>query len=137
MAPIEIFAQQEVRGITTRRVIYEGPEYKYSVPHYTNRGRSDINKPSIRWYGWEITNHNSITVSVDIELYKKGDDGNDGIVKTRSVILKSNETYIFKAEEFNSHHVDFYNSFYGISSESSPTYYISDYYIKYKAYKLE
>lgn len=113
MTAIESFAQTQVRGIETRRIIYEGPIYD-----------AGFGEKSTRYYGWEITNHNSITVSVEIELWCQTEDGGQ-IVKTQDIILKSKETYIFKREEHECTRVDY---------RGSP---ISNYYIKYKAYKLE
>lgn len=123
MTSIESFSQ-EVRGISTRRVIYNGPEYS-DYDKYANGGYGGY-KYSCKYYGWELTNHNSITVSVDVELYHKTDDG-DSIEKTKSVILKSNESYILKCENISAYKVDGYN----------PWNTIDHYYVKYKAYKLE
>lgn len=128
MTSIEAFAQQEVRGISTRRVTYNGNQYKYYTSS-SNPYRSHDTHTSSQYYGWELTNHNSITVTVDVELYKKGDE--DKIVKTQSVILASNEKYIFKAEEYEFVRANFE------SYEFFPYSYISKYYITYKAYKLE
>lgn len=116
---------QEVRGCTTRRVIYEGEEYskRYS------------SEKSNRYYGWEIKNNNSIKVSVDITLYAQGAVYSNGYssvsegkqeVKTQSIILKPGESYIFKREEHCSTRVDY--------DCDHP---ISNYFIEYKAFKLQ
>ena len=110
---------QEVRGCSTRRVIYEGPEYskRYS------------SEESNKYYGWEIKNNNSIKISVDITLYSQGDvysKGEKKEVKTQSIVLKPGETYVFKREEHCSTKVD-YDCDYPISS----------YFIEYKAYKIQ
>ena len=114
---------QEVRGCTTRRVIYEGGQY-YCNGSYENQ-----------YYGWEITNHNSFSVSVDLMLTAQGGVWSNGyntveqkprIVKTQSIILKPNESYIFKREEHTSTRVKCGNSEYPISSYS----------FDYKAYKM-
>ena len=109
---------QEVRGCTTRRVVYESSS-SYSIPF--------ASKSSNEYYGWEITNHNSFTVNVDIYLYAQGNAlrGAD-IVKTQSIILKPKESYIFKREEHRSTWVN--NQDY-----DHP---ISGYYVDYKAYKI-
>lgn len=116
---------QEVRGIETRRVIYDGPQYSCGY-----------NCSSTKYYGWEFTNRNSCTVSVDITLsHQGGAFGNNydvtsipaHIVKTQTVVLSAGETYIFKREEHQTTHVD-----YNLSDYS-----ISEYYIEYKAYKLQ
>lgn len=108
---MSIVSAQEVRGIETRRIIYDGPQYSYSSSYST------------RYYGWELTNKNSIKVSVDITLSSQ----TNGVVKTQSVVLKPEETYIFKREEHVSTHVDDWTN-------TSP---ISMYYIEYKAFKLQ
>lgn len=108
---------QEVRGIETRRVIYYGgPEYYNAVDP-----DSDI---STRYYGWEVKNRNSITVSVDLALWFQGDQNK--IVKTQSIVLNPGEIYVFKREEHSSTRVD--------SPGNHP---ISSYYIEYKAFKLQ
>lgn len=124
---INTFAQEEVRGIETRRVIYEGPKYI--------TGYSGNNTYATQRYGWEITNRNSITASVDITLYCQveincgGNRQPAGVAKTQSIILKPGETYIFKREEHCSTEVKH------ASSNCCP--HISSYYIEYKAYKLQ
>lgn len=101
---------QEVRGIETRRVIYEVPQTNGEV---------------YRYYGWELINRNSIAVSIDISLWCH--DFVNKIVKTQSCVLKPGEKYIFKREEHPSTDVDHqYRS-------NNP---ISSYYIEYKAFKL-
>lgn len=111
---IESFAQTEVKGLETRRVIYNGPSYDIRYTSGT----------STKYYGWEIVNHNSITVSVEAELWINSESR---IVKSQDIILKSGERYIFKREEHGSTHVDYNDSGWPISA----------YYIKCKAYKLE
>lgn len=124
LATSSTFAQ-EVRGCTTRRVVYEGEEYE-------KRWSSET---SNKYYGWEIKNNNSIKLSVDITLYTQGGVYSNGYtavqeekkaVKTQSIILKPGESYIFKREEHCSTKVD-YDCDYPISS----------YFIEYKAYKLQ
>ena len=112
LTAVETFAQTQVHGVETRRIIYDGPGYG---------GRNGTSK----YYGWEITNHNSITISVEIELWCHDDDNK--IVKTQDIILKRGESYVFKREE---HVSTWVNGGYS-------NYPISNYYVKYKAYKLE
>ncbi len=111
---------QEVRGIESRRVIYNGPQYRYSY-NWSHDLRS-----STEYYGWEFYNRNSIPVSLDIELWYNVDG--DKIVQTKSVVLESGEKYIFKFDGQDStvKHDVTYNG-YGIGA----------YYVKYKAYKLQ
>ena len=111
---------QEVRGCSTRRVVYEGPEYM----------KRFSDEMSNKYYGWEIKNNNSIKISVDITLYIQAPTPtfNDGkkAVKTQSIILKPGEKYVFKREEHCSTKVDL-----------DCDYPISAYFIEYKAYKLQ
>ncbi len=116
----DVWSQTQVRGIESRRVIYAGPEYHNGQDY------------SYDYYGWEFYNANSIPVSVDIELWSQaayaGDDNQ--IVKTQSIILKPGEKYIFKREEHISTRAVYKWS--GLNR-----YPISNYYVTYKAYKLE
>ena len=120
-----IVAAQEVRGIETRRVIYDGPQYSCGY-----------NCSSTKYYGWEFTNRNSCAVSVDITLSHQGGAYSNNydvtsipshVVKTQSIVLEAGETYIFKREEHQTTRVDYNMSGYSIS----------EYYIEYKAYKLQ
>ena len=78
---LDVFAQQEVRGIETRRVTLENG------------------------YGWEFYNRNKVAVSIDIEIwwwyYNNAGytyDPNSRIVETKSIILAPEEkyTYLYK-----------------------------------------
>ena len=109
----QIYAQ-EVRGIETRRITYEGPEY---ICQFSSASHNE-------YYGWELVNRNSIRVSVDIELWCH--DVDNAVVKTQTIILKPGEKYVFKREEHQSTHVDCYGY-----------YHISNYYVKYKAFKMQ
>lgn len=111
-------AQTEVKGVTSRRVIYDGPKYEYDWSSYS--------KYSTKYYGWEITNHTKETVHVEIELWCQSYPNNK-IVKSQDVVLNPGESYIFKREEHDCSHVNRY----------SMDFPITDYYIKTKAYKLE
>ena len=117
-----VFAQlQEVRGIETRRVIYEGPSYK--VIGLDDHGYDN------KYYGWEFVNRNSISVSVDIELCVKY-TYRDEVIKTKSIVLKPGEKYILKFEDYTVAGVE--NNKYFMGSTT-----LDDYYVKYKAYKLQ
>lgn len=80
-------------------------------------------------FGYEFTNRNSIPVSVEVELYEEKDVKFDGpysrkefvLVSTKSFVLESNESYIFKTSED------------GIADYVRN----KEYYVKYKAYKLQ
>ena len=77
------------------------------------------------WFAYEFTNLNSIPVSVEVELYyeEKISDYKAPEFKvsaTKSFVLQSGESYVFKTAEK------------GITTYN----YHSKYYVKYKAYKL-
>lgn len=113
-----IFAQ-EVRGVESKLVVYDGPKYRDSYTEY---------------YGYSFLNMNSIPVSVDVELYEQIDDGTTTLISTKSFVLQANESYIWKHEDNNAFRV---HSRY---SSTVPHYYRGNrelkYYVKYKAYKL-
>lgn len=114
-------AQNKVRGVETRRVIYDGPQYKVYNEYYTE------------WYGFEFSNRNSIPVSVSMELWIRtrtsydSYDGKEQVVTTKDVVLDPGEKYILKQEN---------NWIFTVHDRNSRRY-IDDYYVKYKAYKLE
>lgn len=113
LAATDLSAQNEVRGVETRRVIYDGPTYYRDM--YTE------------YYGFEFSNRNSIPVSVSIELWRNSSEYEDPIlVTTKDVVLDPGEKYILKQEK---------NSIFWVHDSNSLK--ISDYYVKYKAYKLE
>ena len=129
------FAQlHEVRGVETRRVIYESD----------NQYQSDNGGYSGRRYGWEISNRNPFAISVDVSLnsreksvlYNNQPAGKmgGGVVKTQSIVLKSGESYVFKREDHCSTKVD---AKCPVVDDYGYRYSISDYYIEYKAYKLQ
>lgn len=129
-----VFAQ-EVRGVSTRRVIYESD----------NQYTSDNGGYSGRYYGWEITNNNSITISIDLSLYKQGYEvmgyGRTtsvppSIIQTKSIILKSGESYIFKNENNCAMRVD-KKCPYIEGFENAVRLTIDMFYVEYKAYKLQ
>ena len=105
------FAQEKVRGIETRLVAYD------KVDDY------DI-------YGIEFTNRNSISVSITMELWKKGsynnynrDYNNDQLEQSKDIVLEPGESYLWKIRKKR-------------KSDGS-LYYDADYYYKYEAYKLQ
>lgn len=74
---------QEVHGVEiTRKIIKE-------VPH--NNGYADL------YFGYEITNMNSIPVSIEIELYHSScGDYKEGLVETKNITLQSKESYLWE-----------------------------------------
>ena len=119
---------QEVRGVETKRVKYNGSQYEYATSRNKNIYSDDYTSFSSEYYGWELHNANSISVAVDIELWKKIRDG-ERLEMTKSVVLKPSEKYIFKFEGYEVSHCNL--PYYDNDSN------IEDYYIKYKAFKLE
>lgn len=112
LAATDLSAQNEVRGVETRRVIYDGPNYRGMYTEY---------------YGFEFSNRNSIPVSVSIELWYNSRGYEDPkLVTTKDVVLDPGEKYILKQEN---------NSVFRIHDNNILN--INDYYVKYKAYKLE
>ena len=129
MSSVVCFGQlQEVKGVETKLVIYEGSSYHV--------GDSDLDYSS-KWFGYSFYNMNSIPVSVEAKLYRYRKGGNyNQIVNTKTFNLKSQETYIWKHEEDYSFRV------YGSSDyprkepyDYSGQYYYY-YYVEYKAYKI-
>ena len=127
---IESFAQ-EVRGVETKLVIYNGPEYKGldRSPYY----RDAKSYYSTKWFGFSFYNMNTIPISVDAVLYYGGN-----IVDSKSFVLKSNESYIWKQEDRFDFKVNvyWYNNDYARWIEDgriSP----GDYRVEYKAFKLQ
>ena len=123
------FAQNEVRGVETKISKYEGPRYSAKGDCYL-------------WFGYQFTNLNSISVSVDVELYR-----DDELISTKSFVLKSKEIYIWKFEHNSDFQVYYsYNTDLNRPSwetrveKSNPgkrRYQSIKYYVRYKAYKLE
>ena len=112
-------AQTEVRGVETRRVVYNGPEYRYYSTHHDEQ--------STEYYGFEFYNRNSIPVSVSIELWWQGEKLT--LITTKDVVLGTGEKYILKQEQASYFRVHIN---YGHTNTG-----IDQYYVKYKAYKLE
>lgn len=141
-----VFAQ-EVRGIETRRAIYEGESYTLGYMYY-GRYRDSWNEfgNSTEYYGFEFTNLNSIPVSVTIEVYAKGNT--DKMIDTKEIVLKSKEKYIHKYPQLKRYQ-DHYNNGTGsnVCSDSDEDKwkkckeegesYANGYYVKYKAFKLQ
>lgn len=138
-ATTTLSAQNEVRGVETKLVQYDGPEYRC----YKKYPEKD--KYSTKWFGYSFYNMNSIPVSVDAELYREDYYRGWIIVTTKTFVLQSKETYIWKHE--NQGKCDFKVNIRYVGSASyktcwtddkvSPNYYGYDYRVEYKAYKLE
>lgn len=120
---IESFAQ-EVRGVETRIVIYEGSEYR------NDYNSSDKNIYDT-WAAFEFTNLNSITVSVDATLHHT----KAGVRSKKSFVLQPGESYRWKHEN-ESASIGYYNSNFKVYNRSTWDY-ENYYYVEYKAYKLQ
>lgn len=120
---IESFAQ-EVRGVETRIVIYEGSEYRGIY-------NSDKNIYD-RWAAFEFTNLNSITVSVDATLHHT----KAGVRSKKSFVLRPGESYRWKHEEESTSISNYSNSNFKVYNDSTWRY-ENYYYVEYKAYKLQ
>lgn len=136
MSGIISFAQSlEVKGVETKVVIYDGPQYE-AVCGCSTYG--DRYKSSTKWFGFSFYNMNSISVSVEAELYREYDGK---MVTTKSFNLKPNETYIWKHEnrerDFKVNQ-DYNTSISWTVSKKEPNggYGCGRYYVKYKAYKI-
>lgn len=126
LAATDLSAQNEVRGVETRRAIYDdGPEYGYDPSYYSGKPK----KYSTEYYGFEFSNRNSIPVSVSIELWSREYEV-PTLIATKEVVLDPGEKYILKHENSDAFKL------YSPNSDFKQTV-INRYYVKYKAYKLE
>ena len=107
---------QEVHGIETKKVCFEECNPDGTLSYWSDRGSHFY-----PWYAFRFTNMNTCTASIEVELYEiERDKYNDKLVDTKSFVLKPNESYDWKP--FNG---------------SGCRIYSVDYYVKYKAYKLQ
>lgn len=116
---------QEVHGVEiTRKIIKEEVDSYDSYKLY---------------FGYEITNMNSIPISIEIELYhsscsRSGNSYKEGLIETKNITLQSKESYLWKPTV----------NIRGIRSSSEILYYGGDdcrhwaenCYVRYKAYKI-
>ena len=129
------FAQSlEVKGVETKVVIYDGPEY--SGRKYPGTGPTLY---STKWFGYSFYNMNSIPVSVDAELYCV-EYGIEELVSTKVFNLKSKETYVWKRENSRDFRVNDDaagpHGHWSDEGRSTPGMRGRTYYVKYKAYKI-
>lgn len=140
MSGIISFAQSlEVKGVETKVEIYDGPQYKVACDYADRYMRDYQYKSSTKWFGFSFYNMNSISVSVEAELYQ---EKNGKLVTIKTFNLKPNETYIWKHENRGA---DFQVNNNGNSTpwrwtdskkEPYDHYLMTRYYVKYKAYKI-
>ena len=139
MSSVVGFAQlPEVKGVETKVVIYDGPEYRaaYDENIYSYKYHS-----STKWFGYSFYNMNSIPVSVEAELYSHYEG--HSLVTTKTFNLKPGETYIWKHENRDAFKVNARErggTTWWTDSKKEPASYIGNgsisYYVKYKAYKI-
>ena len=113
------FAQNEVRGVETKLVTYYDGKYEY--------------------FGYEFYNMNSIPVSVDAELYCIYKMRDETILeKTKTFVLNSKEKYIWKPSTDDDFDAMYRMYGHDPSRKKVPgDSFYTEYYVKYKAYKLE
>lgn len=140
MTAVDVSAQNEVRGVETKLVKYNGGDYKTIV---VTRTRYNNEKVVDLWFGYSFYNMNSIPVSVDAELYKRYYNEAysryiEDLVDTKTFVLKSGESYIWKHENNDDFKVyKFIDEDGKEVHKDEPCEGSRSYYIKYKAYKLE
>lgn len=116
---------QEVHGVEiTRKIIKE-------VPH--NNGYADL------YFGYEITNMNSIPVSIEIELYHSTcrvdsyTNSKEEVVETKNITLQSKESYLweptFKIRGYRRGEIQY-------SYGTDCRHWAENCYVRYKAYKI-
>lgn len=124
-ASMSLFSQ-EVRGIESRRVIYEGGK------EYRTGSSYGYSTHSTEYYGWEFKNCNSCGVSVDISLFTQATEEYGRaipakVLATKSIVLQAGETYVYKPE------IEATQTKYW--QYSGPR--IDQLYVEYKAFKLQ
>lgn len=135
----ETFAQ-EVRGVETRLAEYEGDMYSvYAYPHVNANDKREFRFST--YYGFELTNKNSIPVSVSVEIYRR-DEKEDKLVATKEIVLASGESYILKQpklKKYNNYSSPTDSKYYSVKSdlEGYGKSYADYFYVRYKAYKLQ
>ena len=124
---------QEVRGVETRRADYAGDEY-YTLYCYGRNYNHEDGKSNL-YIGFEFKNLNSISVSVTIEVYLKG-NGGDKLIDTKDIVLKTHETYIHKFPKIKKYQGTPDNAGDNVYRAAEGRREAEKYYVKYKAYKL-
>ena len=133
---------QEVHGVESKMVCTYDCNPNGTWANWGSNLDENRGEGHFPWFAYEFTNLNSISVSVEVELYhqvlkhKEYTYNSDKdlyeyeIVATKSFVLKSGESYVFKTSENG---IDFYkfNPY-----NNTPTKNHKSYYVKYKAYKL-
>lgn len=132
---------QEVRGVETRLAEYEGDMYSvYAYPHVNANDTREFSFST--YYGFELTNKNSIPVSVSVEVYRR-DEKEDRLVATKEIVLASGESYILKQPKLKKYNDDSRPNHHSVSSpvksnlESYGKSYADYFYVRYKAYILQ
>lgn len=125
-ASMSLFSQ-EVRGIESRRVIYEGGK-----EYFTGYSSYGYSTHSTEYYGWEFKNCNSCGVSVDISLFTQATEEYGRaipakVLATKSIVLQAGETYVYKPEIEATQ-----TKYWGYGGPK-----IDQLYVEYKAFKLQ
>ncbi len=129
-------AQNQVRGVETKLVKYEGSSYVLKEKKSYTYSDKYVEHSFNSWFGYSFYNMNSIPVSVDAKLYLVGENKTT-LVDTKSFVLESKESYVWKFEANYNFQVYRYDVHYlgeQFSEKIEPG---STYYIEYEAYKLE
>lgn len=123
-ATTDLYAQSEVRGVETKLVTYEGSEYQ----NWIQVGYRTVEENHNEWFGFEFYNMNSIPVSLDVQLCYTGNYNQKHIATKKTFVLNSQESYIWKFED---------NSDFRVFNNGNQRIKPYNYYVEYKAYKLE
>ena len=141
LLPINAIAQ-EIRGVEIKIVIYEGKDRDGNVRH---------------WAAFELVNKNSIPVSVDAELFRSKPFGEDyrqrynytpsylerdnshiypRLISAQSFILQPGESYLWK-HETEQYFLSSRGYVFAFWSDQDYWNEAQNYFVKYKAYKLQ
>lgn len=140
LLPISANAQ-EIRGVEIKVITYEG---------------KDRDGNACYWAAFEFVNKNSIPVSVDAELFRSKPKGEDyelrysysdsylkqdnshiypRLISAQSFVLQPGESYLWKHETERYYGYDSY--WYAFKSGQDYWHEAQNYFVKYKAYKLQ
>ena len=144
-----VFALEEVRGIQTRSVLYEYEEKeglfdKRTILCGRSENWSNTSYNIYEFKGFELKNDNNFAVSIEIQLFETQDfrykQDNipfavvipEHILDTKNINLEAGESYVWKTRILATYYNDYARKRDLRTSEA-----INEYFIKYKAYKIE
>ena len=134
---------QEIRGVEIKIITYEGEDRDGEVCH---------------WAAFEFVNKNSIPVSVDAELFRSKPEGEDydqryrysssmpeqdnshiypRLISAQSFILQPGDSYLWKHETERYYSSILRSIMYAFRSGQDYWSDAQNYFVKYKAYKLQ